>query len=99
MTYEEALEICNTAIKYFTLKHYDEQNEFVKDLAKRADIVFMANAIEKQIPKKVIFDKNEQIWKNKCPNCNAGYLELEYLTEKYRFCIRCGQRLDWSENE
>lgn len=98
MTYEEALKICNTAIKYFTLKHYDEQNELVKDLAKRADIVIMADALEKQIPKKPIeqgcLGSKDKYKYGRCPNplCNNG------VNYEMGYCDNCGQRLDWTED-
>lgn len=54
------------------------------------------NALEKQIPKKVVTDKNIYI----CPNCGAnvetdcGDDMLDYILN---FCDNCGQKLDWSE--
>ena len=53
----------------------------------------------KQIPKKAVnYDKHYY----KCPCCNED-LEIDddmlfvYDEEPPKFCIKCGQKLDWSE--
>ena len=57
------------------------------------------NALEKQIPKKPVnYDKHYY----KCPCCNKD-LEIDndmlfvYDEEPPKFCIKCGQKLDWSD--
>ena len=59
------------------------------------------NALEKQIPKKAVnYDKHYY----KCPFCNED-LEIDddmlfvYDEEPPKFCIKCGQKLDWSDEE
>ena len=53
-------------------------------------------ALEKQIPKKVLTDKNIYL----CPNCgesaetDCGDDMLDY---RLNYCDNCGQKLDWSE--
>ena len=54
------------------------------------------NALKKQIPKKVIMERNIYL----CPNCGAkaetdcGDDMLDY---RLNCCDNCGQKLDWSE--
>ena len=55
------------------------------------------NALEKQMPKKVIkIDK----WIYKCPICGAN-VETDcgddMLDYRLNYCDNCGQKLDWSE--
>ena len=55
------------------------------------------SAIEKQIPKKpkVIFDEYSYF---ECGNCGeAIYCSDELKSHKY--CLNCGQALDWGESE
>lgn len=53
-------------------------------------------ALEKQIQKKVVLDKNIYL----CPNCGAN-VETDcgddMLDYRLNFCDNCGQKLDWSE--
>ena len=58
-------------------------------------------ALEKQIPKKPVnYDKHYY----KCPCCSED-LEIDndmlfvYDEEPPKFCIKCGQKLDWSDGE
>lgn len=55
-------------------------------------------ALEKQIPKKPIIATN-MMTKEKgicCPNCETWYNRF-YENKKY--CMECGQRLKWSDEE
>ena len=47
-------------------------------------------ALEKQIPKKVI--------KLACPSCNRFFLFRHGEKRKGDYCDNCGQALDWSDN-
>ena len=51
------------------------------------------SALEKQIPKKVIW-KYAFYWAC-CPNCKNNIYDEE--KEKFKFCPDCGQALEWSE--
>lgn len=51
-------------------------------------------ALEKQIPKKFA-RKEEFMAKNRCPECNAVLL---FATLQLH-CGKCGQAIDWSEEE
>ena len=66
---------------------------------------FVAEAIEKQIPKKPNiygdgYDNNGNITYDMydCPNpnCNVSR-EIDY--EKYDYCPKCGQAIDWIEED
>jgi uncharacterized paraquat-inducible protein A len=50
------------------------------------------SALEKQIPKKLII--NEKDGMRHCPNCDTFF-----LSGGKRHCEKCGQALDWSEEE
>ena len=59
--------------------------------------------LEKQIPKKIVDDTvldgdySGSCYERKiavCPTCNNIY-----LTHKQPYCNKCGQALDWSEND
>ena len=48
------------------------------------DMLNATNALEKQVPKKVI---------DNCPNCNYPLICITQAN----YCENCGQRLDWSD--
>ena len=55
-------------------------------------------ALEKQIPKKVIFGYDEQD-SILCPFCRTELALMdskEYEREFYKYCPNCGCKLDWS---
>ena len=67
---------------------------------KRAEAIDVAiNALEKQIPKKVV---NEGKWVYKCPCC-GGCAETDcgdaFYDYQLDYCNGCGQKLDWSDEE
>ncbi len=57
------------------------------------------SALERQIPKKPILDKND-FWV--CPLCKGGYIyppnALNYHQDM-EYCNECGQKLDWEVQE
>lgn len=58
-------------------------------------------ALEKQVPKKV--ESFNNLNETRCPECRFvfGYsIELgEYDGEYYNYCVDCGQKLDWGNEE
>lgn len=60
-------------------------------------------ALEKQLPKKVISYHNENINREqyRCPVCENLVLTEDITTSLFgtdkEYCDKCGQRLDWSE--
>lgn len=71
-----------------------ETQGYISEVAKEKAI----EALEKQIPKKVVWDKNLYI----CPNCwapaetDCGDDMLDY---GLHYCDNCGQKLAWSDEE
>ena len=67
------------------------------------------NALEKQIPKKVVRVKLRPTqWGSgvHCPVCESEQTQTEFFTvdgtepnEKITWCSDCGQKLDWSDEE
>ena len=50
-------------------------------------------ALEKQIPQKPENMKTKHFTFWKCPNCGSEWIL------KYNYCDKCGQRLDWSDED
>ncbi len=66
-----------------------------------SEISTAIEALEKQIPKKVIFGHDEQD-AICCPNCETEIAmmdEYRYESVFYKHCPNCGQKLDWSDTE
>lgn len=56
-------------------------------------------ALEKQIPKKVIYGYDEQD-DIKCPNCDYAISYMDaYDKGVDKYCSNCGQKLDWSDEK
>ena len=54
-------------------------------------------AVEKQRAKKPI-EPDEEYGTFKCPNC-GGLIFTEDRFETHKYCLLCGQKLDWSDEE
>ena len=95
MTVQEALE----ALK---IEQIQIEGKSVR-VAKFFEGISAANeALEKQIPKKVVKDTNYSHGRYtvaKCPTCD-GLLGLYSFAERsFKCCIECGQALDWGDSE
>ena len=57
------------------------------------------NALEKQIPMKVLHSYDDSVDENwcSCPICCSG-LGWEH-GKHYKYCMNCGKKLDWSDEE
>ncbi len=56
-------------------------------------------ALEKQIPKKVILGDDEQDY-IRCPKCNLELMSMDWYDHfKCNYCEDCGQALDWGGTE
>lgn len=56
-------------------------------------------ALEKQIPKKVIlgYDERDCVY---CPNCKCELMSMDWYDHwKCNYCENCGQALDWSDEK
>lgn len=89
---EEIMNLLNSVSRLIELKKSNEIQEFYysDEFSKVIDIAI--NAIEKQIPKKPIYDNYHRAG-YRCPNCN------NINPWGYEHCRYCGQNLDWSERE
>lgn len=90
MTYEEALRWTDDSLS---------QGKVLPEQERYAYMGVVKIALEKQTPKKPIKDGYFRL----CPHCETEEIEfeiedsLEY--EKFDFCPRCGQALDWSDTK
>lgn len=80
------------AIKYFEMRTVivNKEREKLYNLA--------ILALEKQIPKKPIKDRKQEIRYTSsysCPSCGDGFTG----TGIANYCYHCGQKLDWSDEE
>ena len=84
MTFEEALEILYKGIA----PNPTANNECI-ELCKKA--------LEKQTPKKpkAIFDEYNYF---ECGNCGTAIFCTDEL-KSHRYCLHCGQALDWGDTE
>ena len=82
MTYNKAINVLSMI----------ETHGQIPALAKEKSI----EALEKQIPKKVVMDKKIYL----CPTCGANAetdCGDDMLDYRLNFCDNCGQKLDWGE--
>lgn len=112
MTYEKALMILHgLRMSYICdpnecqLEEKDENHILCKGCDEHHEALVMAiKALEKQMPKKPrIIEEERQVDVDKwalfdichCPICGN---EMEYMNE-WEFCWKCGQAIDWSDEE
>ena len=96
MTESGAIKICNTII--FAVSFSNPKgvplNTTKEELTEA--IRMSIQALEKQIPKKVLKERNNYL----CPNCGANAetdCGDDMLDYRLNYCDNCGQKLDWSE--
>lgn len=99
MTENEAIEKLKNMRLFMQIEDKSNDCKFTEDDYKANEMAIQA--LEKQIPKKPVnYDKHYY----KCPCCNED-LEIDndmlfvYDEEPPKFCINCGQKLDWSDEE
>ena len=86
MTEQKAIEIINCNRPYEAVMRKTEKEAF--DMA--------IQSLEKQIPKKPNIHEEDILGEYySCPSCMNN--ELDDIFDNY--CPRCGQKLDWSEEE
>lgn len=91
MTYEEVHKFLEIKQREMTIKRhlYNEQAIEINGLA--------IEALEKQIPKKPVTEKDKVIFGivcGRCPYCDSAVYSTTNL-----YCHNCGQALDWSDTE
>ena len=95
MTAEKAIEQLNSLMndRENHVHRDDFDDMFLQDIeALKVGI----SALEKQVPKKVIWENEIFSWAY-CPNCGSDMCDKH--NEEFQFCPDCGQALDWSEEE
>ena len=89
-------------IQVFAYKKLKNNNQafFVDN---HEDVERIINALEKQIPKKIVYRNQTYGTPWLCPICEADQIKVEFFNddvsqtkEKYSFCWKCGQAIDWS---
>lgn len=90
MTCKEAHKFLEIKQQEMTIKRhlYNEQAIEINGLA--------IEALEKQIPKKPVTEKDKVIFDivcGRCPECDSAVYSTTNL-----YCHKCGQALDWSNN-
>lgn len=98
MTREEAIEIIKNLPVYRAELIYGGNSDLAKALK-------MAIAdMEKQIPKKILYREQSYGTPWLCPECESDQIKVEFFStdgyepkEKVSYCWKCGQALDWSE--
>ena len=99
MTESEAVEKLKNMRLFMQITDKDSDFKFTEDDYKANEMAI--KALEKQIPEKPV-NYNKHYYK--CPCCNED-LEIDddmlfvYDEEPPKFCIKCGQKLDWSDEE
>lgn len=84
MTNEEALKLLEDHEYWAEFSYFDEM------------AITAIEAIEKQIPKK----PRETGAMYYCPNCGGLVVLTDFVTDiTCNYCLKCGQALDWSEEE
>ena len=73
----------------FNMSTIGLSNEAAKRVVEARDMAIQA--IEKQIPKKPKTDDRYVMYI--CPRCN------EFIKINKNYCMNCGQKLDWSDEE
>lgn len=93
MTYEETKEIIDKVISDADKIPYyiDSESKVGKAL------VVAVESIERQIPKKP-YNVNEDYLTFDCPTCLSALFSEDKL-EYTSYCCKCGQAIDWSEEE
>ena len=86
MTEEEAIEILKDERDYAQLPWYVNQA-----------LEMAIKALEKQIPRKPLNPCGRYYGKAKCGNCPICGAGTNSVT--YTYCRKCGQALDWGEEE
>ena len=96
MTYEQTREAFVTALM---------TNAYI-NMCESSDIKNAISAIDKQIPKKIEeqTEDDREFIDYVCPNCKVTLQQKMKQAKritiyKYKHCIDCGQALDWSDTE
>lgn len=82
-------------IEYTNIETSKEEMNVVDNILFRFWQMGWLEALEKQIPKKVVTRKiDEDIELHYCPRCN-----VRFIRSGMKYCGKCGQALDWERKE
>ena len=88
------------AKKYILTNHFDGMVDVKAIVGGNEETMAMklaVEALEKQMPKKVILGYNEQDLIC-CPNCKGELMSMDWYDHwKCNYCELCGQALDWRD--
>ena len=109
MTREEAIKALEHERKWIRTKISCSPTLGAPIQYKIIDAINLAiEALEKQIPHKIAKDEmGESAWVTPyiCPVCQADIIKVEFMRddgyepkEKVSYCWRCGQAIDWSDD-
>jgi len=85
--------------------HHKQHDEDIKTLQELVDKVPHYEKLEsKATPKKPLFEDIGNIRHHKCPDCGKTISHevtgaVKTFSTKHNFCSKCGQALDWSNDE
>lgn len=95
--YEKALNVISQNLQLVIHDDDGLNPEYSKEQVYALTIA--VEALEKQIPKKVIlgYDEQDSIC---CPNCKGELMSMDWYDHwKCNYCEVCGQALDWSDTK
>ena len=75
-----------------------QREDCTTSVLREDDIDYAIAALEKQVPKKPIKDRKQEIrytCSYSCPSCGGGFIGTGIAD----YCYHCGQRMDWSVEE
>lgn len=99
MTYEETMDRCSIIRDTLISGHSITIEPTLKNIEW---VTMCAEAAEKLIPRKPsptkaiadMLGKDNPLWgEGECPNCE------HYIRLPHKYCYKCGQAIDWSEEE
>lgn len=97
MTESEAVEKLKNMRLFMQITDRNSEHKFLEDDYKANEMAIQA--LEKQIPKKVVKDGKQSY---KCPCC-CGCAKTDtgdsFIDYRLDYCDGCGQKLDWSDEE
>ena len=91
MTYKEALDSIN-----YDISVAQKFGDLYADDVEVEALLVAAEALEKQVPKKP-YDVNDDWSYFKCSTCGDEIYSTSDF-EDHKYCLHCGQALDWSED-
>ena len=94
MTESEAVEKLKNMRLFMQIEDDNNDCKFTEDDYKANEMAIQA--LEKQIPMKVLYSYDDTVDENwcSCPICCSGL--GWYHGKHYKYCMNCGQKLDWS---